>query len=124
MTPRMLFSVLDREVVVTDLSSGSVLWAGRPLGRAVLQLVQMPDGFRAVVLLDYYGSPHDDRENLVAIDESGQILWRAELPTASSTDAFTEFELVEEGISAFSWSGHRVLIDPCTGDTLDDDFAK
>jgi len=89
-----------------------------------MDLVQLRDDRRAVALLDYFKAPPDQRDNLVAIDEHGTILWRSKLPTTHPTDAFTEMEVLDEGISAFSWSGHRVLIDPQTGVTLDDEFTK
>jgi hypothetical protein len=124
MTSSALFSIIGKEVVVTNLSTGEVAWAGRPLDRAVLDLAQLPGRSRAVALLDYYRSAPGDRPNLVAIDEHGEVLWRAKLPTTAPTDAFTEMELVGEGVSAFSSSGHRVLIDPESGAILEDRFAK
>lgn len=124
MSSSLLFSMLGKEVVVTDLNSGDVVWSGQPLGRGVLDVVQVSDGSRALVLLDYYKTPPNDRGNLVAIDDHGGILWRATLPTSSATDAFTEVELTAEGVSAFTWSGHRVLIDLATGKTVKDSFVK
>ena len=124
MTWTTLFSVVNKEVVVSDLSTGRVMWSGRPLGRDVVDLVQLDDDSRAVVLLETFGSPPDDRANLVAIDARGRLLWRAQLPTPSSTDGFTSLDIIERGVSAFSWSGHRLLIDPDTGSTISDEFTK
>jgi hypothetical protein len=119
-----LFTVANKEVVVSDLSTGRVIWSGCPLDRDVVDLVQLDLGPRAVVLLEMLGSPPDDRANLVAIDSLGRLLWKAELPTRSSTDGFTSVDLTENGVSAFSWSGHRVVIDPETGRTISGEFTK
>ncbi len=124
MSTTPLFSLANKEVVVIDLDTGRVLWSGRPLGRDVVDLLQLDDGTSAVALLESYGSPPDDRSNLVAIDSLGRVRWRAKVPTESSTDAFTSVDLIEGEISAFSWSSHRVLIDPDTGATLRDEFTK
>ncbi len=32
--------------------------------------------------------------------------------------------IIDAGVTAFSWSGHRVLIDPDTGTTICDEFTK
>jgi hypothetical protein len=124
MTATALFSLLEKEIIVTDLDSGEVLWSGRPLGRPVLELLQLPTASRAIALLDYLNAAPEERANLVAIDDRGTVLWRAKLPTTSNTDAFTDIDLVEGGVSAFTWSSHRVLIDIETGETLDDAFTK
>jgi hypothetical protein len=84
----------------------------------------MVDGNRAVVLLEFQGSLADYRSNLVAVDGFGRILWRASLPTDSANDAFTSVEVASEGISAFTWSCHRLFLDPDTGETLRDEFTK
>lgn len=124
MSTSILFSIVDREVVVTDLESGRTIWSGRPLGRAVVDLVQLEDSARAVVLLESFGTAPDDRSNLVAIDSWGEVLWRATLPTMNSTDCFTSVESADCEIAAFSWSAHRLRIDPGTGQTLGDEFTK
>jgi hypothetical protein len=95
MTSTAIFSLLERKVIVTDLDSGEVLWSGKPLGQPVLDVLHPPTATRAIVLLDYLSTTPEERANLVAIDDHGTVIWRAKLPTASSTDAFTEIELVE-----------------------------
>lgn len=124
MTATALFSLYDKEIVITDLDSGEVLWSGKPLGRPVLDVLQPITASQGIALLDYLNAAPEERANLVAIDDHGRVLWRATLPTTSSTDAFTEIELVEGGVSAFTWSSHRVLIDIQTGDTLDIAYTK
>ncbi|HCO03147.1 MAG TPA: hypothetical protein DIT48_07270 [Actinobacteria bacterium] len=88
------------------------------------EILQIPDEARAIILLDHTGTRPGQRENLIAINQRGEILWLAKLPTSSGTDFFGEMELLDEGVSAFSWSCHRVLIDPKTGETMDDRFTK
>ena len=74
MSTPTLFSIVDKEVVVTDLATGRTTWSGRPLGREVVDLVQLDDSARAVVLLESFGTAPDDRSNLVTIDCRGEIL--------------------------------------------------
>ena len=124
MTTNVLFTISNREVLVTDLSNGQTVWSGRPLGSDVVDLIQLDEAPRAVVLVESYGSPPDDRSNLVAIDLHGRLVWRAVLPTNSSTDCFTSVEVVDGQVSAFSWSSHRVVIDADSGSTISDEFTK
>lgn len=124
MSTAPLFSIVDKEVVITNLTDGRVMWSGRPLGRDAVELLQLDDTEFAVVLLEAFGSPPDDRSNLVAIDSKGEVRWRAALPTSSPTDCFTSVEVVDGAVSAFSWSSHRVLIDADCGCTLRDKFTK
>ena len=124
MTTSILFSIADKEIVASDLANGRITWSGRPLDRDVVDLIQLDYVANAVVLLESYGSPPEDRSNLVSIDSNGIVLWRAKLPTESSTDCFTSVEVVDGVISAFTWSSHRVLIDPNTGSTVSDEFTK
>jgi hypothetical protein len=124
MTRNVLFSISNKGLVVTDLANGQTVWSGRPLDRDVVDLIQLDEAPRAIVLLESYGSPLEDRSNLVAIDQHGCLVWRAVLPTNSSTDCFTSVEVVDGQVSAFSWSSHRVLIDVDSGSTLSDEFTK
>src|SRR4051794_24465950 len=77
MNTMVVFSLVDKQIIVTDVANGDVLWAGRPLDRAVADLLQLPDQSSAVALLDYYRSPPDERPNLVRIDRKGVVVWRA-----------------------------------------------
>ncbi len=124
MSTNRVFSVAQKTAVVMDPESGQVMWSGRPLGREVVDLIPLEGLNRAVVLLESWGSPPDDRANLVSIDQLGRLLWRARLPTDSSSDFFTSVEVIGDAITASSWSCHRLQIDPNTGIILSDVFTK
>jgi outer membrane protein assembly factor BamB len=124
MTDQCAFSVIDHQLLIVETRTGRVRWHGKPLGRPVEEVEGIPGAPRAVVLLDYMAGPPGPAENLVCVDCDGQVAWRARLPTDSSTDAYVSFELVGGQLVAHSWSGHRVVIDPATGDVRDSKFTK
>lgn len=124
MSEEPLFTVVDNEAVVLNFVTGQILWAGRPLGRDVVELLALPGTSLAVVLVDATRAPPNDRANLLALDTAGVVRWRAELPTDSAEDFFTSIEVLAGTISAFTWSCHQILIDPETGATLRDEYTK
>ena len=79
------------------------------------QVEAIGDSGRALVLLDCMAAP-GSIENLVCVDGAGRIVWRARLPTSDSADAYVSFQLTDNHILANSWSGHRVVFDPVSGD--------
>jgi len=61
--------------------------------------------------------------NLVAFDLSGCEVWRAELPTSMSMDAY--YQIVSENpIVADSYCSYRCMIDEATGNILKKEFFK
>ncbi len=125
MTSDPHYSVLNREIIVTDSETGVVCWAGAPLGWPADSVLPIPGTARAVVLLSYETAPPGPCNNLVCIEPSGRIAWRAELPTRESTDAYVSCDFVEEGtVSARSWSCYHVNIDANTGKIVRKDFTK
>ena len=99
-------------------------WVGLLDGLPALDLVALPSGTSAVVLLDPPAGRAAVR-NLVCVGPDAQIAWRAELPTTGESDAFVEFELAEDGqIIASTWSGYRVEISPDSGALIGQKFTK
>lgn len=119
------FSTIDREVVVTDSATGDVLWHGRPYEADVASLLAIPATADALVLLDYM-SKRGAFANLIRIGPDGEIRWRAQLPSADSTDAYVEFDYDDDGdfVVAQSWTGHSVVIDPSSGKIIERKFVK
>lgn len=61
--------------------------------------------------------------NLVAFDLSGGEIWRADLPTSMSMDAY--YQIVSEiPIVVDSYCSYRCKIDPATGQIIKKDFIK
>ena len=75
----------------------------------------VPGQDKSVVLLDYITQPDGPYPNLLCVSSSGAIVWTADLPTASSTDAYVSFDLGHGVIHANSWSGYMVDIDIQSG---------
>src|SRR5262245_12486852 len=118
------FTILDRQLLITDPATGHTRWHGLPLGLPVeeVQPMQAPD--RAIVLLDYLARPTGPNQNLICVDCDGRVVWQAALPTSSSPESFVSFELLGDQLFANCWSGWRVAIDPTTGDILRAAFTK
>lgn len=119
------YSAVDREVVVTDASTGNVCWHGAPEDAPVVDLVSIPGTSDAVVLLDYM-SRQGSFENVVRIGPDGVTQWRAELPTGEPTEAYVElaFDYDQSRLVARSWTGHRVVLDLGSGEIVERDFVK
>jgi hypothetical protein len=120
----LTFSVLNRELVITDTETGEAVWSGRPCELPVEQVQPIDDSADAIVLLDYAAAPSGPSHNLVRVQPDGEIAWAAELPTTSSTDAYVAFDLDGEALAGNSWSGHRVVLDRDTGRIVEQSFTK
>jgi len=124
MSSRCAFSVIDRQLLIVDSPSGDVIWHGPPLGLPVEEVQAIPGTDTAVVLLDYMAQPSGSFENLISVDYQGAVVWRAQLPSGSSTDAYVSFDLEGDQLIAHAWSGHRVILDAATGQIRDSKFTK
>lgn len=103
-------------------ANGDILYRGKPEGYSVEKANITETG--TVVLLKYSEKKYGSFENLLLLTQDGTVLWRAELPTSSSTDAYVDFELRNSRLFANSWSCYRVEIDMRTGRILNREFTK
>lgn len=94
-------------------ADGSFSWIGKYKGVSVKNALPIAGGKKCILLLDPDASNRSTFENLLCIEQSGRTIWTAKLP--SNPDAFLETSLTSEGISALTWSGLRVVLDPYTG---------
>lgn len=116
--------MLDRELVIADSVRDVVLWVGMPDGHPVEAAWPIPATPDALVLLAYMSGPQGAFRNLVRVNPSGRVIWRAELPS-SGNNAYVSAEVRADGvIAAHSWSAHLVQIDPATGHLIDTEFVK
>ena len=76
------------------------------------------------VIFDYMNYDKEKpASNLAAFDEEGKELWRAENPTALTSDAYTSF-LDEEILRVGNFAGYSCEIDPYTGRIIESEFTK
>ncbi len=116
------FVTIDRSIIVQRKDDGTVYWTGTFDGAPIKAALVLSAGSRCVILLDPDSSKANIFENLLCIDQEGRVLWRARLPGVP--DAFTEAALTDEGVSAYSFSGFTVLIDPENGHEIRKLFVK
>ena len=104
-------------------SEGQVLYQGKPDGFTVSEACATEAG-RIVVLGKTPEKAYLSCQNLLMLDRTGKIIWRAQLPQPSSADAYVSFTYEDGRILANSWSGYRVLIDPNNGRIGSAEFTK
>lgn len=92
--------------------------------RRVHQTVGLPDGSGKLVVFDW--SPYTDArlENLVLVDAAGFFVWAAQLPDGTFPDCFVGVRVYGGTLSANTWSGYVVTLDPQTGRILAQHFVK
>ncbi len=93
--------------------------------RAIVhKAVDLPDGSRKLVVLDWSSDGPKRRHNLVCVDAEGDEIWKAELPQGSSPDCFTDVRVDGTAIRANTWSCFVVTLDRNTGGILSAEFTK
>ena len=118
------YSTYLGDVVVTDASSGEVLWSGAIDQAKTDSVLPLGESDDAIVLLDHMARK-GRFPNLVRIDRNGAILWRAQLPSSSDPhDSYVSVEVEGETIRANSWSGYRVRLSPDSGRIAKSTFTK
>jgi hypothetical protein len=101
-----------------------VLVDGRWLrfGKPVLQAERIGD--TVLVIFDYmYYDQKKPAQNLVAFDLHGKELWKAENPTDTRIDAYTNF-LEDEGLRVGNFAGYSCTIDLDSGKLIEAQFTK
>ena len=93
-------------------------------GRRIEYQIALPNRDRILLLAFVYGGPKT-QQNLIKVDGSGLVLWRADPPDASAGDSWVSIDDTGDGnLMANSWSGWRVRIDPETGLVTSKQFVK
>ncbi|MEO5322304.1 hypothetical protein PV773_03170 [Mesorhizobium sp. CC13] len=62
--------------------------------------------------------------NLMRMDAESHILWKASPPIKGMQDCFTEVQWDGQNLTAGTWSGYRVSIDPENGEVTVLGFTK
>ena len=118
--PIEIFSI-PGQFTVFRAADGAFSWSGSY--RAMKVVAALPiDGERCLILLDTAASKQEVFENLLCVECVGNVVWKAELP--DQPDAFVKFEMVADGLRAWTWSGWALRLDPATGKILGRQFVK
>jgi hypothetical protein len=116
-----VFSIPCQRFTVFRAEDGAISWRGNYEGMKVVAASPI-DGARCIILLDTAASKQEVFENLLCVERSGKVVWKAELP--DQPDAFVKFEMTAEGLRAWTWSGGMLRLDPATGKILERQFVK
>jgi hypothetical protein len=103
--------VVDEQLVISD-STGRTLWEGRVDGFDVVDAGRLGDGCVARLRSDAKAGWF---QNLVRISADGSVIWRAQMPTNSSGEAYVQMRVEGEDLVAWSFTGLMVHLDPETG---------
>jgi hypothetical protein len=118
------YAVADGDLVIKKSDTDSIVWRGRPDDSYPVSVVlPLQESDDCLVLLEYSSRSGYGLENLLRCRLDGSIVWRAEQPERAH-DRYVGMRWTEEGLSAGSWSGYRVLLDTETGRIRSLEFTK
>lgn len=126
---RWKYSVADGELIVSRWEDpGAPIWRGRIDNCRIQTIVVLPISGDCIALLDYSAGPRSGAfANVVRFAYQQGIAWRASPPglgTPDGFDAYVALSLQGEALEAYSWSGHRVILDPQDGRVTATEFTK
>jgi hypothetical protein len=118
--PVETFSILGQFTVFRS-EDGAITWSGsyRTMKISAAFLI---DDERCIILLDPGASKQEVFENLLCLESSGSMVWKAELP--DQPDVFVKFEIAADGLQAWTWSGWVLRLELTTGKILERHFVK
>ena len=114
--------VENEELWIVEAETGSLKWRGQPDGYPVWRVLPIPGSDDGLVLLRYDRGPRTF-PNLLRLRPDGSVVWRAELPEQVG-DTYVGMEWSNGSLTAGSWSGFEVVLDPDTGRLLAQKFTK
>lgn len=120
------FWVETGELWVAD--SGRVLWHGQPDGKSVRSVVALAETDDAVVVLNFEAGPRSEHgvipgwPNLVRVRADGSVVWRASALDAQ--DSWVSVQWSSGSLTANTWSGFLVTVNPNTGAKISKVFTK
>lgn len=119
---RIRYSLCNGRLCVKDASTEQLLWTGDPGRYPVQKAAQIANSDDCILLLEA-GVGSEAVLNLWRYSYHTGAIWKAELP-ATVGDAYVDFKLRDDQLSASSWLGFRVEIDIATGKILSSRFTK
>lgn len=110
------------KLIIENLSTGVLEWSGDFEGLPVFKVLPINGTTDCLVLLDPGASKQPTFKNLLRVKNTGDIIWRAELPR--SHDAYADVLVTNQGVEARSWQGIRVLVSLVDGSVEEIGFSK
>lgn len=117
-----MFSIPSLGFIVFRREDGSIGWKGSFKGMAVVDALPMDDSSKCLILLDLMASEEQAFENLLCVERTGNVVWRVAL--VEGPDTIVRFQMSPQGLSAWTWSGWLVKLDPLTGQIIEREFVK
>ena len=93
------------------------------MSQQIIDRVDLTPEAGSIVLYDWMAEEVKDGRNLMRVDPGGKIIWKASPPRASM-DCFTRMQWEGQTLTADTWSGYRVSVDPQNGDVTVLKFTK
>ena len=131
MPNRFSYSILEKELSVTENVSGNSIWHGKPKQLDGKIIVPIPDFDDCIVLLDFYQADASQTKNLLRIDPYGRIIWESGFPSKqlygikrTDHEAYVFMEYENQKLWGTSWSGFRDEINIDNGAIIDSIFVK
>lgn len=120
---RVIWEIQGDQLAATD-ASGRTLWRGRPLDGVPRSVLALEGSNDCIVLLRYEDAPAGPNTNLLRLAPTGEIVWRAGLPSDEANDTYVSVSRTADGVVANSWSGYWVRVDESSGMILERVFTK
>lgn len=117
------YSLDNGEIEIRESASGMKVWKGHPLVLPVIKVTGLPARQGCIALLDPMKRPRQSFANLIRCSPLGSVIWQADPPT-SFNESYVEFDLSDDAIIAWSWSGYRLIVGIERGEILSKKFGK
>jgi hypothetical protein len=118
-----LYTKSDGDLLIVNQGNGEVAYTGKVLDQPIETILPVAGSNDAIILVDYYGGPRRFK-NLLRINPRGQPVWIADLPVPSESDRYVQVQWDENGLTANSWAGYWVKLDPDSGEITNVEFVK
>lgn len=99
-----------------------ISWSGEHNGISVQAVILADQNRKCILLLDPNAYKKATFENLICINRSGFLVWKAKLP--ANPDLFVQITREPNGVGAITWSGMEMVFDEETGSELNREFVK
>jgi outer membrane protein assembly factor BamB len=103
------------------MEDNTIRWTGSYGGSNVTAALPI-DNERCVILLDRTANKQEVFENLLCVDSSGTVVWKADLP--EKPDVFVKIAIAGGVLRAWTWSCWMLKLEPQSGKVIEKQFVK